>query len=298
MQQCRQHAVSKSPFRRTISSTHSLNNNPSLDPENFGKKLRISDDNSEPIPPWRLPKPELPSTTSRLNSLQAINNTAAAPTTNPYDFPRARDFPVPRYKHNPALKPGFLSFVKHRILRLPEPPNPHLTTKPAFNVLTNPYKARKQWPPILTQMSENQQFHYEKKFRRRLLNKTRNMRYDWDRWALFLRRFLIGFLIFYFAFVAEPPDPNTRVPPDGLRYWLYGQLRKGNEVGFWPGRVGGWIETQYQYYMVKHKKQWDPFNHDGWDESRPKNSLPRGATAAPALNRPLEYQEAEENEGI
>jgi len=260
--------------------------------------MRFSEANTEPIPPWRLPKPELSSPASRLSSAQPVKSTATAPTTNPYDFPRARDFPVPRYKHNPAVKPGFLSFVKHQVLRIPEPPNPHLTTKPAFNVLTNPYRTRKAWPPILTQMSENQQFYYEKKFRRRLLNKTRNMRYNWDRWALFARRFLVGFLIFYFAFIAEPPDPNTRVPPDGLRYWMYGQLRKGNEVGFWPGRIGNWIEVQYAYYKIKHKKQWDPYNLDGWDETRPVNSLPRGAKASPALNRPLEFQEVEGGEDV
>lgn len=283
MQQCRQHASAPS---RTY--PRYLSNNSSLNPENFGKKLRLSDDVSEPIPPWRQAKPEA-SMLSRLGTPQLTNSTATAPTTNPYDFPRARDFPVPRYKHNPSVKPGFWSFLKYRILRIAEPPNPHLATKPSFNVLTNPYKTRKNWPPILTEMSENQQFYYEKKFRRRLLNKTRNMRSTWDRWALFMRRFLVGFLIFYFALVAEPPDPNTRVPPDGLRYWLYGQLRKGNEVGFWPSRIGAWIEGKYQYYRVKHKRQWDPFNHEGWDESRPRNSMPTGGKAAPPLNRPLEY---------
>lgn len=289
MQQCRRQASTPQP-RLLPSTTRSISDNSSLSPENFGKKLRLTADTAEPISPWRLSKQEVPTATPQsadsTSTSTVRSSSESSPTTNPYDFPRARDQPVPRYRHNPAIQPGLWSFVKYRILRLKEPANPHDTNKPAFNVLTNPYRARKAWPPILSEMSENQQFHYEKKFRRRLLNKTYAMRYNWDRWTLFLRRFSIGFVIFYFALIAEPPDPDTRVPPDGLRYWLYGQLRKGNDVGFWPGRIGNWIEEQYGYYKLKHKRQWDPYNHDGWDETRGRNTLP--GQVAPAFNRPLE----------
>ena len=110
------------------------------------------------------------------------------------------------------------------------------------------------------------------------------MRFNWDRWALFLRRFGVGFLIFYFALVAEPSEgESVRVPPDGLRYWMYGKLRT---VEIWPKRIGNWIEGQYAYYLRKHKRQWDPYNHDGWDENRPRNSLP--GKVAPNVNRPLD----------
>lgn len=288
MQQCRQQANASRthPLR---SSTRAISDDSSLSPESFGKKLRLSSDAVEPISPWRLPKQETNSPASQSapsTPSSAVNSTSETTPVNPYDFPRARDQPIPRYRHNPAVPPGFWSFVKYRVLRLKEPPNPHLVNKPAFNVLTNPYHARKTWPPILSQMTETQQFHYEKKFRRRLLNKTYAMRYNWDRWTLFLRRFSIGIVIFYFAFIAEPPDPDTRVPPDGLRYWLYGQLRKGNDVGIWPERFGNWIESQYKYYRLKHKRQWDPYNHDGWDETRGRNTLP--GQVAPAFNRPLQ----------
>lgn len=115
------------------------------------------------------------------------------------------------------------------------------------------------------------------------MNKTLNMRSTWDRWALFLRRFGVGFLIFYFAFVAEPADPDMRVPPDGLRYWVYGKLRGLDSV--WGQRMGAWVEGKYAYYRLKHKRQWDPYNHDGWDETRPRNSLP--GKVAPNVNAPL-----------
>lgn len=296
MQRCRQQASTQARRQATAQSSRNITDTSSLNPENFGKKMRL--DTSDPtIPEWRLPQPSPARSSStlqsQLNSTAPASLTDSAPRQAPYEFPRARDQPIPRYRHNPAVKPGFFSFLKYRILRIPEPPNPHDTAQPSFNVLTNPYRARKSWPPILAHMSELQQFHYEKKFRRRLLNKTYSLRTTWDRWALFLRRASIGAMVFYFALVAEPKDPNTRVPPDGLRYWLYGKLRAGNgeELGgsgsqFWPQRVGLWIESQYVYYKRKHKRQWDPYNHEGWDESRPRNSLPMPAT--PNVNRPLD----------
>ena len=291
MQRCRQQAAASSRPQLAIPIKRSISDSTSLDPENFGKKLRLDQNPAEPIPEWRLPKPEPPSISPGHPDQNPMVTTTptgipATPAEDPYDFPRSRNAPIPRHRNNPAVKPGLYSFLKYRILRIAEPPNPNLTRTPTFNVLTNPYRARKSWPPILAQMSELQQFHYEKKFRRRLLNKTKNMRSTWDNWALFLRRFGVSFLVVYFALIAEPNDPNTRVPPDGLRYWMYGQLRKGNEVGFWPKRLGNWVEEKYQYYRRKHKRQWDPYNHDGWDESRPRNSLP--GKISPAVNRPLE----------
>lgn len=286
MQQCRQQG-NQSRTRALPSSTRSIHDQTSLTPDSFGKKLRLTSDSADPISPWRLPRQEMVSSTAQgalSGSTESATSTAES-TPYPLEFPRARDQPVPRYRHNPAITPGFWAFLKYRILRIKEPPNPNLTNKPAFNVLTNPYRARKTWPPILSQMTENQQFYYEKKFRRRLLNKTYAMRYNWDRWTLFLRRFSITIVVVWFAFIAEPADPTTRVPPDGLRYWMYGQLRKGNEAGIWPTGFGNWLESQYKYYMLKHKRQWDPYNHDGWDETRGRNTLP--GQVAPAFNRPL-----------
>ena len=293
MQQCRQQATTQARRQATAHSPRNITDTASLNPENFGKKMRL--DASDPtIPEWSLQQPPAQSSTlqSQLGSTAPPSTTDTPARQAPYDFPRARDQPIPRYRHNPAVTPGFLSFLKYRILRLPEPPNPHDTAKPSFNVLTNPYRARKSWPPILAHMSEIQQFHYEKKFRRRLLTKTYSLRTTWQRWTLFLRRFSIGAVVIYFAFVAEPRD-RSRVPPDGLRYWMYGKLRAGNgeELGgtgsqFWPRRLGAWIESQHAYYKRKHKRQWDPYNHEGWDESRPRNSLPM--PASPNVNPPLD----------
>lgn len=279
MHQCRQNANTSRTFYASQTRNQSST---SLDPDNFGKKLELHPDPKAPLPEWRLAKTVEPQTPSA-PAPSPQKTTLDLSESNPSNFPRSRNAPIPRYRNNPAVTPGFWSYVKYRILRFPEPPNPRLATKPTFNVLTNPYKARKTWPPILSQMSEIEQFHYEKKFRRRLLNKTHSMRTNWDRWTLFLRRFGVGFLLFYFAFVAEPGDPDERLPPDGLRYWVYGKMTALE--GFWPARVGGWIEDQYQYYKRKHKRQWDPYNHEGWDETRPRNSLP--GKVAPPSNAPL-----------
>ena len=292
MQQCRQQARTQACRPLPTQATRTITDTSSLDPENFGKKMRLEPHPAAPIPEWRLQSFQAQPETLQSQLSSTTTNSDTAPRPKPYDFPRARDAPIPRYRHNPAVNPGLWSFLKYRILRISEPPNPHDTAKPTFNVLTNPYRVRKSWPPILSQMTEVQQFHYEKKFRRRLLRKTYAMRTDWDRWALFLRRFSIGSIVLYFALVSEPRDPNQRTPPDGLRYWIYGKLRRGNgeELGgvgtqFWPRRLGVWIESQYRYYRIKHKRQWDPYNHEGWDERRPTNSLPM--PASPNVNAPL-----------
>jgi len=39
---------------------------------------------------------------------------------------------------------------------------------PAFNVFTNPYKTKKVWPPDFSKLSRQEQFRYEKRFKRRV----------------------------------------------------------------------------------------------------------------------------------
>lgn len=277
MQQCRQRASGPRRHELRISQYQARQfSGQSLDPESFGKKLRLDESETvEPIPEWRLPKAD------PAKALPA----RPAPRPSPYNFPRARDMDIPRYKHNPAVKPGMWSFIKHTIMRIPEPPDPRLASKPSFNVLTNPYRAKKPWPPILNQMPEIEQFHYEKKFRRRLLNKTKSMRTGWNRSTLFVQRAMITFILLWFLFASEPGNQDQRLPSDSFRYWFYGQLRKGNDT-IWPQRLSKWIEEQYRYYLVRHKRQWDPYNHDGWDETRSRNSLP--GMAGPPTQMPLE----------
>lgn len=283
MQQCRQHASRPGHYNLQARSY----NGSSLDPESFGKKLSLDGSTTEePIPEWRLPKPDPSKTSSQISRPPPSGSESESlPRTSPYNFPRAKDAPVPRYRHNPAISPGMWGFVKHKILRIAEPPDPRLALRPGFNVLTNPYRAKKKWPPILTHMEEIEQFHYEKKFRRRLLNKTKSMRTGWNRGTLTVQRAMITFMLLYFLFAMDMGDETQGQPADSFRYWFYGQLRKGNDT-VWPNRLGAWFEGQYKYYFVKHKRQWDPYNHEGWDESRPNNSLP--GIAGPATNRPLE----------
>lgn len=289
MQQCRQNASFSPAHTRALYQSQpqirkqSTVNTPSLDPENFGKKLELQIDPNDPLPEWRLAKPAEPAPSSQPPTPTRRAN-IDLDESNPSSFPRSRHAPIPRYKHNPAITPGLFSFIKYRILRIPEPPNPRLSANQSFTILTNPYRARKSWPPILSHMSETEQFHYEKKFRRRLLNKTHSMRGTWDRWALFLRRFGVGFMLFWFGFVAEGEE-STRLPSDGLRYWVYGKIRGVTSTGVFGNRLESWIEDNYVYYRRKHKRQWDPYNHDGWDESRPRNSLP--GQSAPNVNGPL-----------
>ena len=51
------------------------------------------------------------------------------------------------------------------------PPPPHLPSgpdhAPSFNPQTNPYKAKRLWPPDFSKMTHHQQFAFEKKYKRR-----------------------------------------------------------------------------------------------------------------------------------
>ena len=114
------------------------------------------------------------------------------------------------------------------------------------------------------------------------MNKTYSMRTGWDMWALVARRSIIGVVVLYYALIHDSDEPNAHLPSDGLRYWIYGVLRKGE---LWPERTQRWMERQYGFYRRKHKEQWDPYNHEGWDEGRERNTLP--GAAAPPSQRPF-----------
>ena len=147
MQQCRQNASSSPAHTRALYQSQpqirrqSTVNTPSLDPESFGKKLELQIDPNDPLPEWRLAKPAEPAPSSQPPTPTRRAN-IDLDESNPSSFPRSRHAPIPRYKHNPAITPGLFSFIKYRVLRIPEPPNPHLSANQSFTILTNPYRAR------------------------------------------------------------------------------------------------------------------------------------------------------------
>lgn len=94
-------------------------------------------------------------------------------------------------------------------------------TNPPFNVLNNPYKARKSWPPDFRLLNPKQQFHFEKLYRRRLLTKTLSQRVNWNKYTYLLQQTLIVFTLLYFLFVADPyADVGGGTPVDGVSHYL------------------------------------------------------------------------------
>jgi hypothetical protein len=78
-------------------------------------------------------------------------------------------------------------------------PPPAPLPAPPFNVINNPYRARKQWPPDFTSLHPKHQFRYEKTFRRRA-----KLKHTMPRWnkgtrvaQLLLTVALVGFWFFF-----------------------------------------------------------------------------------------------------
>jgi hypothetical protein len=108
---------------------------------------------------------------------------------------------------------------------------PPQNTLPPFNFARNRYPAKKKWPPQLMQLTERQQFRFERKFKRRL--QLKSFRPGWDKWVKITMWTLIGTVTIYsvlfhdFTNDAMNPRPGEQ-PFKSLRDWL-----KRQTSGFW-----------------------------------------------------------------
>jgi hypothetical protein len=76
-----------------------------------------------------------------------------------------------------------------------------------FNVVNNPYRARKKWPPNFKNLHPKHQFHYEKTYRRRL--KLKYARPTWTKATKIVQWSLIYGVLFYWIFLLEMGDDGT-----------------------------------------------------------------------------------------
>src|SRR2546430_10321375 len=58
---------------------------------------------------------------------------------------------------------------------------------PNFNIYTNPYRAKKTWPPDFTKLSEKHQFRLERRYRRRC-----KLKWARPRWNQGVKLFTLG----------------------------------------------------------------------------------------------------------
>ncbi|EEQ33573.1 hypothetical protein MaudCBS49596_007373 [Microsporum audouinii] len=91
------------------------------------------------------------------------------------------------------------------------------STDPVEEEYTNPYKAKRRWPPDMTKLSPKQQFRLERKYRRR--SKLKWARPTWTKWTKLVQWGLIGFVLVYSVLFMEMKDGGTN-PFQGFREYI------------------------------------------------------------------------------
>lgn len=97
-------------------------------------------------------------------------------------------------------------------------------TLPPFNFARNRFRVKKKWPPNLRELTEKQQFRFERKFKRR--TKLKSLRPRWDRWTKIVQWSMIGFILVYGVlfhdFRKDPMNPRRGEQPfEGLRQRMW-----------------------------------------------------------------------------
>lgn len=86
---------------------------------------------------------------------------------------------------------------------------------PPFNFAANRYKARKHWPPVVRDLTEKQQFRFERKFKRRL--RLKSIKPQWNKWTKIVQWNMIGFVIVYGVlfhdYAQDPMNPRPGEQP-------------------------------------------------------------------------------------
>ncbi|KAE9376128.1 hypothetical protein N431DRAFT_543435 [Stipitochalara longipes BDJ] len=89
-------------------------------------------------------------------------------------------------------------------------------------VYTNPYKARRLWPPDFTKISPKHQFRLERKYKRRA-----KLKWARPRWTKAVKIVQMGSIVFVAVYGVLFLDWNSQGSPDnqpfhGIRSWFFG----------------------------------------------------------------------------
>ncbi|KAF1852183.1 uncharacterized protein K460DRAFT_402172 [Cucurbitaria berberidis CBS 394.84] len=100
-------------------------------------------------------------------------------------------------------------------------------TLPPFDLARNRFQVKKKWPPNLRELTEKQQFRFERKFKRR--NKLKSVRPQWNRWTKIVQWSAISFVavygVLFHDFRQDPMNPRPGEQPfEGLRQKMWGIL--------------------------------------------------------------------------
>ncbi|KAF4637501.1 hypothetical protein G7Y89_g587 [Cudoniella acicularis] len=89
-------------------------------------------------------------------------------------------------------------------------------------IYTNPYKAKRQWPPDFSKISQKHQFRLERRYRRRS-----KLKWARPRWTKAVKLAQLGSIVFVTFYGVLFLDWNTQGNPDnppfqGIRNWFFG----------------------------------------------------------------------------
>ena len=110
---------------------------------------------------------------------------------------------------------------------------------PPFDFSRNRFRAKRPWPPTLSDLTEKQQFYFERKFKRRIRQKS--IKPTWNKWTKIVQWSIISFIIvhgvFFYDFAEDPMNPTPgKQPFQGLRDKMWAIL--GNFYTQSPATVG------------------------------------------------------------
>ncbi|KAK3315498.1 hypothetical protein B0H66DRAFT_606381 [Apodospora peruviana] len=101
-------------------------------------------------------------------------------------------------------------------------------SKPQVVETISPYKLKTRWPPDFKQMSKQDQFRLEKRYKRRLRHISQ--RPKWDKAVKLTQFFTITFVVLYSVFIMEWKDENAYQPFAELRHIVWGWFGYNYEV--------------------------------------------------------------------
>ena len=130
--------------------------------------------------------------------------------------------PTPELREQLPPQAGILNSVKLALgfqVRHEVPADYHPAS---FTVDTNPFRAKKTWPPNFDRLTPRHRFHFEKTYRRRA--KLKYACPGWRRGVTIVQNTTIVAVIIYFVLFLKIEDTEEGSPFDGIRAFVWGNL--------------------------------------------------------------------------
>lgn len=103
--------------------------------------------------------------------------------------------------------------------------------KPEFDIYTNPYRAKRLWPPDFSKLTEKEQFRLERRYRRRA--KLKWARPKWTKAVKITQLSLVTFTVVYGVLFLD--WQQEKQPFQGIRSWFNNAT--GNILTRTPARI-------------------------------------------------------------